>query len=146
LARGQEHDAREVLQETLLRVARGAREFADEEAFWCWLKTVARNAARDGGRKRRRYFALLENFARRRQADDQEQVASEENRLATMLAESLDELPPEDRRLLEEKYLDGTAIRQLAVRTGLTEKAVESRLGRVRRQLRKHLLKKMNEP
>ncbi|HVY68617.1 MAG TPA: hypothetical protein VHH73_01740, partial [Verrucomicrobiae bacterium] len=36
VARGQEHEAREALQETLIRVARYARPFADEEAFWCW--------------------------------------------------------------------------------------------------------------
>ena len=44
VARGQEHEAQEALQETLLRIARHARRFDDEDAFWCWLKAVARNA------------------------------------------------------------------------------------------------------
>jgi DNA-directed RNA polymerase specialized sigma24 family protein len=59
VARGQEHEAREALQETLVRVARRARTFDDEDAFWCWLKAVARNAARDAGRKRTRCCKLL---------------------------------------------------------------------------------------
>ena len=62
VARGQETEAQEALQETLLRVVRHARAFDTEEALWDWLKVVARSAARDGGRKRHRYLALLSRF------------------------------------------------------------------------------------
>jgi RNA polymerase sigma-70 factor (ECF subfamily) len=145
VARGQEHEAQEALQETMLRVARHARVFADEEAFWSWLKVVARNAARDGGRKQRRYLALLERFSlgwtavERRANDDADQ------HLQTLVAESLGELSPEERQLVEGKYLEGVAVRELSSSTGLTEKAVESRLSRLRRQLRASLLKKLTE-
>jgi RNA polymerase sigma-70 factor, ECF subfamily len=146
ITRGQEHEAREVLQETLLRVARRARPFDDEDAFWCWLKTVARNAARDGGRKQRRYFALLEKFSFRRQETGSYASNGADSRLQTLLAESLNELAPDERLLVEAKYLDGESVRELAASTGLTEKAIESRLLRLRRQLRERLLKKLNEP
>ena len=146
LARGQEHEAQETLQETLLRVVRYAREFDNEDAFWCWLKVVARSAARDGGRKRRRYFALLENFASRWRIGADPPRAAEENRLAAILAEGLEELALEDRRLIEGKYLDGAAVKELSELMGLTDKAVESRLLRARRQLREILLKKLHEP
>ncbi len=146
VARGQEHEAQEALQETLLRVARKARAFDDEAAFWCWLKTVARNAARDSGRKQHRYFALLERFSFRRGDVDSHTGNGIESRLQLLLTESLNELAPDERLLVESKYLDGAAVRELAARTGLTEKAVESRLLRLRRQLRVRLLKKLNEP
>jgi RNA polymerase sigma-70 factor (ECF subfamily) len=146
VARGQEHEAQEALQETLLRVARYARVFESEDAFWCWLKVVARSAARDGGRKRRRYFALLENFASRWRNGADSPRAAEENRLAAILAEGLEELPMDDRRLIESKYLEGAAVKDLSELTGLTDKAVESRLLRARRQLREILLKKLKEP
>jgi len=146
VARGQEHEAREALQETLLRVARYGREFKSEESFWCWLKAVARNAARDGGRKRLRYSALLRNFALGRPQDNGAMAAPDDDRLSAILTECLDELPPEDRRLLEGKYLDEATTRELAGLTSLTEKAVESRLGRLRSRLRKELLNKLNEP
>jgi RNA polymerase sigma-70 factor (ECF subfamily) len=145
VARGQEHEAQEALQETLLRVARKTRVFDDEEAFWCWLKAVARNVARDGGRKRRRYVALLERlsaFWKREEA----QPDLAETRLQELLAESLGELGTEDRSLMEGKYLDGAAVRELSSETGLTEKAVESRLLRLRRRLRARLHEKLNEP
>jgi RNA polymerase sigma-70 factor (ECF subfamily) len=146
VAHGREHEAQEALQETLLRVARCGREFEDEETLWCWLKAVARNAARDGGRKRLRYSALLRNFAHGRPQDNGDLTAPDDDRLSAILTECLDELLPEDRRLLEGKYLDGSTIKELAGLTALTEKAVESRLGRLRSRLRKTLLNKLNEP
>jgi RNA polymerase sigma-70 factor (ECF subfamily) len=146
LARGQEHEAQEALQETLLRVVRYARVFESEDAFWCWLKVVARSAARDAGRKRRRYLTLLENFTWLRRNGAEPARATEENRLAEILAEGLEELPVDDRRLIEGKYLEGAAVKELSELTGLTDKAVESRLLRARRQLREILLKKLHEP
>jgi RNA polymerase sigma factor (sigma-70 family) len=144
ISRGRVHEAQEALQETLLRVARYAREFQTEDAFWCWLKRVARSAARDGGRKRSRYFAFLENFALRRPTAPQN-GSDESLQLRSLLNETLDEMPLEDRRLIEGKYLDGAAVRELSESAGLTDKAVESRLLRARRQLRERLLKKLKE-
>jgi RNA polymerase sigma-70 factor (ECF subfamily) len=136
VTRGQEHAAQDALQETMLRVARYAREFEDEDIFWSWLKAVARNAARDGGRKRRRYLAVLEKFAFwRRDASGSGIDPREEGALRSLIDEGLASLAPLDRHLIEGKYLRGYTVVELATDTGLTEKAVESRLVRSRRQL-----------
>jgi RNA polymerase sigma-70 factor, ECF subfamily len=145
VARGQEDEAQEALQETLLRVARHARVFDEEEAFWCWLKAVARNAARDGGRKQQRYLTLLGRFALRWGMAEPQPNDTTELRLQTMLNETLNELSPDERTLVEGKYLDGVATKELSSSTGLTEKAVESRLLRLRRRLRERLLQKLKE-
>jgi DNA-directed RNA polymerase specialized sigma24 family protein len=47
VCRGSHDEAQEALQQTLIRVVRHARAFETEETFWCWLKVVARSAARD---------------------------------------------------------------------------------------------------
>jgi len=146
VSRGQEAEARDALQETLLRVARYAREIDTEEIFWSWLKAVARSAARDGGRKQRRYLALIQNFALRWQNPAHDPAPGDDGRLNTLLQESLDELDPRDRRLIEGKYLDAETVRELAAQTGLTDKAVESRLLRLRRDLRERLLQKLRSP
>jgi DNA-directed RNA polymerase specialized sigma24 family protein len=52
----------------------------------------------------------------------------------------------QDRRLLEGKYLDGETVKELAAHTGLTDKAIESRLGRLRRRLRELIIKKLRTP
>ena len=138
VARGNEDEAAEALQQAMLRVARHAREFDSEEAFWSWLKAVARSAARDGGRKRGRYGALLRRFAIF--AGD---GGGEEDALGGLLDECLAELAEDERRLVAGKYIDGMRVRELAAAAGLTEKAVESRLGRIRAELRNRVMEKL---
>jgi RNA polymerase sigma-70 factor, ECF subfamily len=144
VARGDETQAREALQETFVRVARYARTFEDEDAFWSWLRAVGRNAARDAGRKQRRYSSLLERFIRRNQSDSP--AAVQDTALAAALEESVAKLASDDRLLIEGKYVDGQTVRELSEQAGLTEKAVESRLWRLRQQLREDILKKLKTP
>lgn len=139
---GQEQEAQEALQQTLLRVVRYVRGFESEEVFWGWLKAVARSAARDGNRKRQRYCALLHRFAM--EPPDLSRKMEEETRLLCLLDESMAELAPQDRQLLEAKYLEGFTVRELCAHTGLTEKGTESRLDRLRRILRKRILKRLS--
>ena len=147
VTRGEEQAAQEALQETLLRLLRHRRVFAEEDVFWCWLKVVARNAARDAHRKHRRYFALLQNFALGRSRDPgAEQAGGDDNRLSALLEESLAELEPVDRRLIENKYLDGETVRELSALAGVSEKALESRLLRLRRRLRARIMEKLRTP
>ena len=144
VARGDETQAREALQETLMRVARHARPFEDEDAFWHWLKAIGRNTARDAARSRRRYLSLLERFTRSSQPEATPVHAGDA--LAAALEESVGELEPADRLLIEGKYLEGQSVRELSAQSGLSEKAVESRLLRLRRQLRQCILKRLKAP
>ena len=146
VTRGQEQEAQEAMQETLLRLLRHPRVFAEEDVFWCWLKAVARNTARDAHRKHRRYFALLQSFALGRSRDPLEPVGGPDSRLGSLLEEILDELEPADRLLIENKYLAGETVRELSTTAGLSEKAVESRLLRLRRHLRARILEKLRTP
>jgi len=145
VTRGQEPEAQEALQETLLRLLRQRRVFSDEEVFWCWLKAVARNAARDGQRRHRRYFAVLQGFALGRDRAARETASGEESRLGAALEECLEELAPEERQLMENKYVGGETVRELSTAAGLSEKAVESRLLRLRRHLRARIVEKLRK-
>jgi RNA polymerase sigma factor (sigma-70 family) len=144
VTRGQEHAAQDALQETLLRVVRYARAFETEEALWGWLKVVARNAARDAGRKQRRYFALLERFSFDRADARDTTPPHDDQRLRAILDETLAEIDADDRALIEGKYLRGATVLELAQQTGLSEKAIESRLLRLRRQLTERLRQKLH--
>ncbi len=132
--RGNEEAARDALQETLIRVVRHVRRFDDEKAFWDWLTVLARSAAADGGRRRSRYGDLLSRFAR---WSAPEAVPLRINgEIHEALENALKQLRPEDRVLLARKYDEGAAVRAIATENGTTESAVESRLVRIRRQLR----------
>jgi len=133
LMRGDEHAARDVMQETLLRVVRHVRRFEEEVVFWDWLARLARSAGADHGRRASRYRRLLDGFARR----PPEPIESmPDNESPTALSKGLDELDENDRALLARKYEEGLSVRELAALHGVTEEAIESRLARARRALR----------
>ena len=134
LTAGREDAAREALQATMLRIARNARRFEAGDAFWSWLTVLARSSVVDAERKRKRYLALLDRFFQNAPAPAANTDA--DSRLLHLLEHKLDELSTEDRALIERKYFDGAAVAEIAKEIGATEKTVESRLVRIRRQLR----------
>lgn len=143
--RGDEDAAREALQDTFCRVVRHAKVLRNEKVFWSWLTVLARCAAIDGQRKRSRYWRVLQIFSFSRRADDVEAYSPGEadERLLALLNEMLPSLPESERALLESKYLRGESVEEMARSRGETEKAVESRLVRVRRRLKESILKRI---
>ena len=146
ILQGDEAGARDALQETLLRVVRHARRFETEAEFWGWLTVLARSSALDAGRKQSRYWAALKRFMLgQSEAEMVDAVATSKAALHEALERGLQELDPLDRQLIEAKYFEQASVAELAAQTGLTGKAVESRLHRARQQLRSHLKKGMND-
>jgi RNA polymerase sigma-70 factor (ECF subfamily) len=86
----------------------------------------------------------LDRFSLWHETTSSKPVAEPVSSLQAELEESLSALSTEDRVLLVGKYIDGATLKELASQTGLTEKAIESRLLRLRRRLRENLLKKLN--
>ena len=142
VTRGQEELARDLLQQTMIKVAKHIRVFDDEAVLWRWLTLLARTAAVDHGRKSQRYFGFLERLWSFRSVPASSST-EQEFLFTDALASGLDQLDPEDRTLLERKYLDGLAVKELATELRLTEKAVESRLTRARARLKQQLLERL---
>ena len=145
LCRGREPEARDALQEVFCRVARHARRFEREEVFWCWLVALTRSAVFDAGRKRHRYWKLLTDYAQRWLPVQTPQDADHDHVLEAQLIACLEELDTTDRALIEGKYLSRRSMSELARQTELTERAVESRLFRLRQLLRKRLLLRLRK-
>jgi RNA polymerase sigma-70 factor, ECF subfamily len=138
---GDEDAAREALQSALVRVVRHIKVFPNDDVFWSWLTVLARSTLSDQTRKRRRYLAFLDRFTWQTQAPRTVPIDPEvESRLDILLTESLEVLPSDERRLVEAKYFAGCSVRDLAGEFGLSEKAVESRLVRIRHKLRTAIL------
>jgi RNA polymerase sigma-70 factor, ECF subfamily len=146
LMRGDEHAAAEVLQDTLIRVARHVREFEDEDVLWSWLTRLARTAAADHGRKGSRYLGFLHRFWQSTVATTPYDENPEEDRLATALNSALEKLPADDAALLRAKYHHQQSQRDLAAQHGISEEAVESRLRRARAVLRKLAFEILHRP
>jgi len=136
LARGSEDAAGEALQATFVRVARHIRRFDSEDVFWSWLTTLARSAAVDESRKRRRFTDFLTRWWNREKPAARPSPEEAGERLIAALDAALRNVDEEDRAVLERKYFQGMSVREIASELGLTEKAVESRLVRARRTLK----------
>jgi RNA polymerase sigma-70 factor, ECF subfamily len=134
---GNEDAAREALQATLTRVVRHIKIFSNEPVFWSWLTVLARSALSDQTRKRRRYLAFLDRFSR--QAATAE-TATDDNdvdeRLRQLLDRQITSLAEDERQLVEAKYFEHRSVREIAEELQITEKAVESRLSRLRQKLK----------
>lgn len=142
ITRGDEELTQEAMQQTMLRVVRHIRRFDDKDVFWSWLTRLARSAVTDHTRKKGRYFAFLTRFFNHQDAQKESSTnATEDPSLLDRLEELLPSLSTEDADLVKRKYYLGETSRTIAEQLGTTEKAIESRLVRIRRRLREMLLK-----
>lgn len=139
VAAGDEDAAREALQATFLRVVRYIKTFDEEPRFWNWLTVLARTALADQRRKRSRYRAFLERFTGHARVESESAPVEDgqaDARLLAALEHSVRRLPPDERELVERKYFGREPVRAIAAALQISEKAVESRLTRVRLKLK----------
>ncbi len=145
VAAGNEDAAREALQATLIRVTRHIKIFRDENVFWSWLTVLARTAFADETKKRRRYFSFLDRFTQDANVElDSADGNQADDRLKLLLERQVALLPPDEQRLVEQKYSARRSVREIASELQTTEKAVESKLTRVRRKLKDAVLAELN--
>jgi len=143
VAAGDEDAAREAVQSTFLRVVRYIKPFEEEPRFWNWLAVLARTALADQRRRRSRYRAFLERFTGHARMEFESATLEDgqaDARLLATLEQGVRSLPPDERELVERKYFGRESVRDIATSLQLSEKAVESRLTRVRMKLKSELL------
>lgn len=133
-----DNNARELVQTVLIKLAKRVEVFDEERQLWAWLCVLARNAFLDRcrARQRDRQFVPLHELP-----VELDTPANPDAQLSESLHEALAQLAPEERELIHAAYVDGCSLRELADASGQTYKAVESRLARLRRKLKQHLLK-----
>ena len=148
IAAGNEDAAREALQAALVRVTRHIKPFHDESIFWSWLTVLARTAFADETKKHRRYFSFLDRFALHVEVgldganDNQANV-----RLQILLEQKVALLPPDEQKLVGQKYFARRPVREIADELQMTEKTVESKLSRIRQTLNDAVMNELkNEP
>lgn len=140
VAKGQEEVAHEAVQLTFVRVAWHVRKFDSETAFWNWLAMIARNCVADEMRRRERYQSLLLRVFQRRPAVTDLKANEADEEFLKLLEKEIAGLPADERTLIERKYCAGETASSLAAEWRMTEKAMESRLLRIRRKLKAAML------
>ena len=131
-------DARDICQETFLRVLKKANRFRDGSRFSTWMYQIALNLCRDKLRKRKRWRLVMsdgaqfdERVATGQVAGDSEDdpvrmIESRENSTAVLRA--LQEIPDEQREVLVLKEFEGLKFREIAELLDCPESTVKSRM------------------
>ena len=133
-------DREDCLSESAMRVWEKIALFnASRGGFTAWLTAIARNTAINYTRSAARHNSAGEmpEDAPSPEPTPEESVLQEERRAA--LNTALRRLPPADKALFYRKYYYLQPTAQIARELGLTERAVEGRLYRMKKQLRKML-------
>jgi len=122
-------EAPDVIQGCYLRILRNVRRFDDEREFRAWLCCVLRSEVIDSARRRRHRASLLERVG-------EWLAGGNPGGAAAPLLEGMD---GGERRLLERHYVEGWSQAELAAEAGVSVKAMESRLARLRQRARRWL-------
>jgi RNA polymerase sigma-70 factor (ECF subfamily) len=144
---GNEEDAADVAQESLISMARSLRDFRGESSVSSWLYTIARRFCIK--KRRRSKFApsredsldALETTAAERVADpapNPEQTTTNRE-LARALTRAIDALDPPQREVLVLRDVEGLSAPEVAKVLAISVDAVKSRLHRARVAVREQL-------
>jgi RNA polymerase sigma-70 factor (ECF subfamily) len=139
---GNEHDARDVVQDTYLRAYRGLKRFRGEASVTTWLHRITVNsAARLVERRSRSETAELDDsldLADLRPERDPERAASAADDRGR-LVEALGELPDALRLVVVLRDVYDLPHREIARELGISQAAAKVRLHRARRLLREQI-------
>ena len=147
LLRSQE-DARDIYQETFLRVYRNLNSFRFDCSFHTWLYRIVSNLCLDQLRKRKvrkeepavksngdgEIDLLAMATEDRAGVDPQRQYLSAE--LKTRITETLGTLSPRERMVFELRHFQGMRLRSIGETLGTTEEAAKNCLFRATQKMR----------
>lgn len=112
--------ARDVVQETFLRLLKSGRDRTQDHLAE-WLFTVCRNRALDVCRKERRMTRLSEKAEQFRPSPDPPPPAvAAQNETLRQVTDALGALPPNQQEVLRLKFQNGFTYKQIAGITGLS--------------------------
>jgi len=143
---GDQDAAEEIVQATLGAAMRKLSTYRGEAALFTWLCTFCRHEIARHFRRSGRELATvalveddpaltaaLSSLASGAEGQEASMARAETARLVHVV---LDRLPPRYASALEWKYIDGIAVKEIAARWSLSEKAAESMLTRAREAFR----------
>jgi len=140
------HDREECVSEIAMRIWNKIDQYDPYRGSWTgWLTAIARNVALNKVRSQRTQNLNASDLSDLNEAETlpskdlspEEQVLRAEQK--AILAKALDTLPHGDRILFYRKYYYLQSTAQIASELGMTERAVEGRLYRLKQKLRKKL-------
>lgn len=133
------HDREECISEVVMRVWDGIDSFDSARGSWnAWLTAIARNTALNKARTGQRHAVSdISPDTPDTSPTPEEQLLRRERQQA--LIGALEQLSPSERALFYRKYYYMQPTAQIAAELGITERAAEGRLYRIKQKLRRLL-------
>ena len=132
---GDTHDAEDIAQQALLKGLTGIRQLRDNEHFGAWIVRIAKNLCIDFVRKRKHKHTAVDCRAARVHVGR----TGHPEALMGELQVALANLAEDARVVLMLFYFDGRSTKNIAETLAISQTAVQTRLSRARKQLRKLL-------
>jgi RNA polymerase sigma-70 factor (ECF subfamily) len=138
---GQQADAQDAAQETMLRAFRAMPRFIGQSGIATWLYRIAHNTCLDMLKKpqRKRESSSMEQLREAgfepQAPGDTPDVAYEKNAEAGRLSAAINRLPRDQQVLLNLRYGENYSYEELAKATGLRVGTVKSKLSRAKDRL-----------
>ncbi len=137
---GSEHDAADIIQESLVRAYKSLRRCKDRSNFKGWLFRIVSNQCKTHlAKRRRRKTEPLTGEAAGMSAPGDPGARVEADELRRKIEEALLRLPWDQREALILRYIEGLSLREMAVALSASESALKMRLLRGRAALREEL-------
>ncbi len=132
-----ERDVEDLVQETLIKVARNWDSYRGESTLSSWVFQIASNVCID-------YFRACSSRPELYQEESQIQASSPESILRQIERKEVDacvqdgitNLLEADRRILIMYYMDGARVKEIAVAEGISTNSAKVRLHRARKRFR----------
>ncbi len=130
-------DARDVTQDTYLRVFRSLKKFRGDSSFSTWLYRITANCAYTALRKRRRHLTEdIDSVEEPESTLARPEEAADTAHLRSRLVGHLEALPAEQRAVVVLKDVYDLPHEAIAAELGISVTAAKVRLHRARRRLR----------
>ena len=137
---GNDHEARDIVQETYVRAYEHLDQFAGRARFSTWLTRIAVHEALTRKDRGRRLVDLDEATPMLPCPRSDPEHEASDRELAEALEEAIGGLPDIHRSVFMLREVDGLSTAETAARLEITKQATKSRLHRARMRLRNRLL------
>lgn len=130
-------EAEEVLQDTFFRIHKYVLKYDAAQNAMSWSFTIAKNCALDLIAKRKRASEVRDGVESQYAMDliDTEFQIKAKNQLVELLSK----LSSEDRKLIEDRFIDDTSYEELAIVHGVSSAGIRQRISRLLKRIREEL-------
>jgi len=128
------HDAEEVMQDVFVQAYQKLSQLKEPKKFSQWLFRIAQNRSRSFLRRQKRHNPPIEIGAYRPIVETSPEESILQQELVDAVKEAIESLPHKDRQLIK-AHIDGLKPDEIHQATGLSYRAIVSRLYRIRRKI-----------